>query len=123
MYWGLAYGLAAAIVLMLINFLAELIGFFSFFVFLAGLIWGGYRNYLKQKRTFETGAGVTSGPQSPVQEFKQAVGDIAEASQELFQQEQQIPGEQPAAPQEPTYEEPPQAPQPPQQQPPSAPQG
>jgi hypothetical protein len=123
-YWGLAYGLTAAIVLVLITFLADLIGYFGFIVFLAGLIWGGYRNYLKQKRGYEAGVGVTSGPQSPVQEFRQAVGDIVEASRELFQQEATSPVNQqtsePVDQQPAPIPEPPPEPTPPEKVPPQS---
>lgn len=81
-YWALAYGVAAGLLLFLVNMLAQYIAVVWFPVFLTGLIWGGWRNYRRQK----SGAGVPGGG-SPMAEFKEAVGDIASASQDLFEAE------------------------------------
>lgn len=51
------------------------------FIFLAGLLWGGYRNYRQQKQAL--GVAVAG---SPMQEFRQAVSDIAQVSQAVFNQ-------------------------------------
>lgn len=82
-YWGLAYGLAAGFLLLIMSLLSRYITFVWPFVFMAGLVWGGYRNYRKQK----TALGIAPAS-SPLQEFRQAVQDIASVSQEVFNQDE-----------------------------------
>ena len=82
MYWGLAYGVAAGLLLFLVSLLSNYIGLVWAPFFVAGLVWGGYRNYSKQKKA----AGATATG-TPLQEFRQAVSDIADVSQEVFNQE------------------------------------
>jgi len=82
MYWGLAYGVSAGLIMFLVNLLSQYIGLLWAPVFLAGLAWGGYRNYQKQKKAV---GGIATG--TPMQEFRQAVSDIADVSQEVFNQE------------------------------------
>lgn len=88
-YWALAYGLAGGVFLFLITILANFISILWVPVFIVGLVWGGYRNYSKQKAAWGANNGAPLPKQSPVNEFKQAVSDIATASQELFNQESQ----------------------------------
>lgn len=81
MYWGLMYGLIAGFVLFLLFILSRYITLLWFPVFLAGVMWGGYRNYRKQKN--EAGhAGTT--PKSPIEEFKEAARDIVGATREMI---------------------------------------
>lgn len=81
MYWGLMYGLIAGFVLFLLFILSRYITLLWFPVFLVGVMWGGYRNYRKQKN--EAGhAGTT--PKSPIEEFKEAARDIVGATREMI---------------------------------------
>lgn len=82
-YWGLAYGVVAGLLLFLVALLARYITLVWFPVFLAGLIWGGYRNYKKQKQAWATQSGTPVTPKSPMEEFKEAVRDVADASREM----------------------------------------
>ena len=82
-YWGLAYGLAAGFLLLIVSLLSRYITFVWPFVFMAGLVWGGYRNYRKQKQAL----GIAPAG-SPLQEFRQAAADIASVSQEVFNQDE-----------------------------------
>jgi len=86
-WWALAYGIAAGLLLFVLALLARFITLVWFPVFLAGLIWGALRNYRQQKRQYAKGAGVTVTPQSPLNEIKEAVRDIAQASRETFAKE------------------------------------
>lgn len=88
MYWALAYGAAAGVALFLVNVLSTFIGALWAPVFLVGLIWGGYRNYQKQKAAWRMGQGVSSVPQTPIQEFKTAVSDVVSASKEMMAEQQ-----------------------------------
>lgn len=83
MYWALAYGLVAGFLLFLIYLLSRYITLFWFPVFAAGLIWGGFRNYKKQKKAWaqQTGTPVQRG--TPMQEFREAVSDVVQASREM----------------------------------------
>ena len=82
-YWGLAYGVIAGLLLFLVALLARYITLVWFPVFLAGLVWGGYRNYKKQKNAWATQSGASVTPKSPMEEFKEAVRDVADASREM----------------------------------------
>lgn len=84
MYWALAFGAAAGVALFIMFLLSRFITIVWFPVFLVGLVWGGYKNYQKQKQAWMAGAGVSVAPQSPMQEFKQAIGDIASASRDMM---------------------------------------
>jgi hypothetical protein len=109
MYWALAFGVVAGLLLFLINLLSQYITIVWFPVFLAGLIWGGYRNYQIQKKNWQSSSGQPATPQSPMNEFKQAVADITEASKEVFNQSAQatqLPPQENAAPDEPETEAP-----------------
>lgn len=86
MYWALAYGVIAGFLLFLVFLLSRFITIVWFPVFLVGLIWGGYRNYLKQKKIWATQSGVPLTPKSPVQEFKEAVSDVTDAAREMVAQ-------------------------------------
>lgn len=86
-YWALAYGVIAGFLLFLVFLLSRFITIVWFPVFLVGLIWGGYRNYLKQKKIWSTQAGVPITPKSPVQEFKEAVSDVTAAAREMVAQQ------------------------------------
>jgi hypothetical protein len=96
MYWGIAYGAIAGVALFILFLLARFITLVWFPVFLAGLIYGGYRNYQKQKLAWHTATGTPVTPASPMDEFKEAASDIYEASQNLATQEavEETPEEQ-----------------------------
>lgn len=84
MYWAIAYGAIAGIALFLVRILAEFIGVLWAPVFLVGLVWGGYRQYQKQKAGWRAGRGIPATAGSPIDEFKQAVGDVVTASREMM---------------------------------------
>lgn len=86
MYWAIAYGAIAGIALFLLNVLSAFIGVLWAPVFLVGLVWGGYRQYQRQKAGWRMGQGVPATKNSPVEEFKQAVGDVVNASREMLAQ-------------------------------------
>ncbi|HLD26127.1 MAG TPA: hypothetical protein VJC05_03745 [Candidatus Andersenbacteria bacterium] len=81
MYWALLYGVIAGILLFMLFILSRFITVVWFPVFLAGLIWGGYRNYKQQK----TAAGETM-VKPVMQEFKEAASDIVAATREAMQE-------------------------------------
>jgi hypothetical protein len=83
MYWGLAYGLIAGFVLFVLFLLSKYITVIWFPVFLAGLIWGGYRNYKKQKDGWSKQSNEPKKSQSPADEVKEAVKDIFSATKEM----------------------------------------
>lgn len=83
MYWALAYGLVAGFLLFLIYLLSRYITLFWFPVFAAGLIWGGFRNYKKQKNAWAQQAGAPLPKLTPVAEFREAVSDVVQASREM----------------------------------------
>lgn len=91
MYWALAYGAAAGILLFILWALSSFITVVWFPVFLVGVIWGGWRNYQQQKKRWYTQAGVPQPRQSPIDEFRQAAADIATSSQELLNQNEAEP--------------------------------
>lgn len=116
MYWGLAYGVAAGVILTVIYFLSNFITVIWFPVFLAGLIFGGFRSWRKQKEEWEKGQGMAPQAKPVMQEFREAVADIAVASQEMMTEEQpgSVPPEvQTEEPQNTVPPAPPAAPQPP----------
>ena len=89
MYWGILYGVIAALALLTIRLLADFISVLWFPVFLAGLIWGGYRKYVQDKAAWMQSTGTPSTTQSgtsksPVEEFKAAARDIAQAGREMI---------------------------------------
>ncbi|MBI3255514.1 MAG: hypothetical protein HYZ63_00930 [Candidatus Andersenbacteria bacterium] len=84
MYWAIAYGAIAGVALFLVRILAEFIGLLWAPVFLVGLVWGGYRQYQKQKAGWRAGRGIPTAAGSPMDEFKQAVGDVVTASREMM---------------------------------------
>lgn len=88
-FWALAFGLAAGFLLFVVNLLSQYITVVWFPVFLAGLIWGGWRNYQVQRKEWEKGASVSPEVQSMQTQIRQAVTNIADASKELFNQEEQ----------------------------------
>ncbi|MEX1997553.1 MAG: hypothetical protein WEA04_02655 [Candidatus Andersenbacteria bacterium] len=87
MYWALAFGVAAGVILFLVYLLSRFLTYVWAPVFLAGVIWGGFRNYKRQKQAWATSAGMAPMAQSPWEEFKQALQDIVAASRDLMQQE------------------------------------
>ncbi len=89
MYWGIAYGAIAGLALFILFLLSRFITLVWFPVFLAGLIWGGYRNYQKQKAAWYTNAGTAAPSQSPLNEFREAVSDVIDASQQIATNETQ----------------------------------
>lgn len=86
-YWALAYGVIAGFLLFLVYILSRYITLVWFPVFLLGLVWGGYRNYQRQKKMWSTQSGVPLTPKSPVQEFKEAVSDVTQAAREMVAQQ------------------------------------
>ena len=82
-YWGLAYGLIAGFVLFVLFLLSKYITVIWFPIFLGGLIWGGYRNYKKQKDGWRKQSNEPSKPQSAVEEVKEAASDIFSAAKEM----------------------------------------
>lgn len=82
-YWALAYGVIAGFLLFLIYLLSRYITVVWFPVFLVGLVWGAYRNYQKQKRVWSQASGVPLTPKSPMQEFREAVNDVVDASRDM----------------------------------------
>lgn len=94
MYWGLLYGVAAGLLLFAVYLLSQFITLLWFPVFLAGVIWGGYRNYQKQKRSLGIAA-----PQRPMDEFREAASDIVTATRDMLAEERAAPpGEPPMTP-------------------------
>lgn len=112
-YWAILYGVIAAIGLFVLNLLASFITVLWFPVFLAGLVWGGFRKYKQDKAAWMASNGVTATPKSPVEEFKDAARDISDATQEMMARQaeedraavmqQQVP---PVAPQVPAQDVP-----------------
>ncbi len=84
MYWGLMFGLVAGFVLLIMFLLSQYITTIWFPVFLAGVIWGGYRNYRKQKQAWQQEVEQPSEPQSAAQEIKEAAKDIAAAAKDML---------------------------------------
>ncbi len=89
MYWAILYGIIAAFVLLVISMLANFITLLWFPVFLAGVIWGGFRKYKQDKAAWSQSQGTHPTPKSPVQEFKDAARDIAQASREMMARQAQ----------------------------------
>lgn len=118
MYWALAYGVLAGVILFVVFMLSRFITVIWFPVFLAGLIWGGFRNYRKQRGEFERSQGQAPHAKPVMQEFREAVADIAVAGQEMMaeQVEQDAVADQQYQP-----ESAPQQPTPPEQTPPPTP--
>lgn len=105
MYWALAFGAISGVALFLMYLLSQFITIVWFPVFLAGLVWGGYRNYKQQKEAWVKGTGTSAMPQSPMQEFRQAVGDVVNASRQMMAEQRaedqalsQQAGEEPGEP-------------------------
>ena len=135
MYWALAYGVIAGVILLVVYLLSQYITVIWFPVFLIGLVWGGYRNYIKQKQSYLSGQGMEYKPQSPMAEFRAATQDIMNASREMMAEQQAedaaaIQAEEDALaaeeaqytqetppPEEPYQDDPQQPPRPPQQPP------
>jgi len=112
-YWGLLYGVIAGFILFVIFFLSRYLTTIWFPVFLVGLIWGGYRNYKKQKKEWSSSTGVKTEKTSPLDEIKEAAGDIVEATKDMLAEQTQAEaakgeGEQPVVP--PPVNQPPQPP-------------
>lgn len=82
-YWALAYGVIAGFLLFLVYILSRYITLVWFPVFLVGLVWGGYRNYKKQKKIWSTQAGVPLAAKPPMQEFREAISDVTDAAREM----------------------------------------
>lgn len=87
MYWALAFGAAAGVLLFVLFLLSQAINIAWFPVFLAGLVYGGYRNYKKQKQAWAAASGMPVATGSPMDEFRQAARDITSASRDLLEQE------------------------------------
>jgi choline-glycine betaine transporter len=89
MYWAILYGIVAAFVLLVISMLANYITVLWFPVFLAGVVWGGYRKYKQDKAAWAQSQGTPNAPKTPVEEFKDAARDIAQASREMIARQAQ----------------------------------
>lgn len=87
MYWALTFGALAGVLLWLLFLLSRFVTILWFPVFLAGLVWGGYRNYKRQKRTWATRVGKPYTPGTPMEEFRQAVNDVVDASRRVMTEE------------------------------------
>jgi hypothetical protein len=86
LYWALAYGALAGFVLFLLNLLAAYVTVVWFPVFLIGVVFGGWRNYKRQKSRSYAQGGTVPLPQTLAAEFREAASDIAAASRDLLQQ-------------------------------------
>ena len=84
MYWALAFGAASGVAMFLLLILSQYINIIWVPVFLVGLVWGGYRNYQKQKAAWQQVQGLPARSGTPAQEFRQAVGDVMNASREMM---------------------------------------
>lgn len=111
MYWALVYGVVAGTVLFLVWLLSQFITLVWMPIFLLGLVWGGYRNYLRQKTQWATQAGVQPTRGTAWEEFREAASDIAQASREVMNESDQagLPPEQstPPPPKQPENSQPP----------------
>jgi hypothetical protein len=83
MYWGLMYGLIAGLLVFGLYLLSSYLTLVWLPVFLAGVVWGGYRNYKKQKRE----AGHAGQPKPAVEEFKEAAKDIMGVTKEMISEQ------------------------------------
>ncbi len=83
MYWAILYGVIAALALLALKLLSDYITVLWFPVFLAGLIWGGFRKYKQDKAIWMQGRGIVSTKKSAIEEFKDAAKDITQATQEM----------------------------------------
>lgn len=90
MFWSLAYGATAGMLLFIVFLLSTYILIVWFPVFLVGVLWGAWRNYQQQKKRWYTQADMPPAQQSITQELRQAASDIASASRELFNQEAEL---------------------------------
>ncbi len=83
MYWALLYGALSALALFVLKILSDFITILWFPVFLAGLVWGGFRKYKQDKTAWMQGKGIVGTQKSAVDEFKDAARDITLATQEM----------------------------------------
>ena len=88
MYWGLMYGLVGGFLLFVVFLLSQYLTIIWFPVFLAGVIWGGYRNYQKQRKACSSETGQSAQQQPVVQEFKEAASDIVSATRDMLAEQQ-----------------------------------
>lgn len=91
MFWALIFGATAGIGLFTVFILERYITTIWFPVFLGGLGWGALRNYRKQKKQWSEQTGETPSNQSPMQEIREAVGDVVQASREIMAEQDQPP--------------------------------
>lgn len=83
MYWAILYGALSALALFVLKLLSDFITILWFPVFLAGLVWGGFRKYKQDKAAWMQGKGIVGTQKSAVDEFKDAARDITQATQEM----------------------------------------
>lgn len=83
MYWAILYGALSALALFVLKLLSDFITILWFPVFLAGLVWGGFRKYKQDKTAWMQGKGIVGTSKSVVEEFKDAARDITQATQEM----------------------------------------
>lgn len=89
--WSLVYGLAAGVLLFLITVAQQFVTILWIPLFLAGVVWGGWRNYVRQKSAWLASQGQAYQPQSTTAEFREALSDIRVASRDLFESEAETP--------------------------------
>lgn len=97
MYWALAYGVLAGVLLFIVYLLSNFITIIWFPVFLAGVIFGGFRNYRKQREDWGRSQGQAPQAKPMMQELREAVVDIAAASQEMIAEQPEEPPSPPPA--------------------------
>ncbi len=88
-YWALVFGVIAGAILFVVYLLSRYITVIWFPVFLAGLMWGGFRNYKKQKAEWMRFKGTASPARSFMEEIKEAARDIFNASREMMAEQNQ----------------------------------
>ncbi len=96
-YWALAYGVIAGVVLFVLYLMSQYLTFLWAPVFLISAAWGAYRNYTKQKAAWYQTNGLPQQKKPVFDEMKEAFQDIADASREVMQEEQ--PSQEQEAPQ------------------------
>ena len=84
MYWALAYGVLAGVLLFVVFLLSRIITLVWFPVFIVGLVYGAFRNYRRQRGEWDQSQGTPSPARPVTQELREAVADIAVASQEMM---------------------------------------
>lgn len=95
-YWALAYGSAAGILMSLMKIMAKYLTWAWLPVFLASLIWGGWRSWRQQRQQWYAQTNEKPPAQSVAEEIRQAASDMAQASQDMLNQDADEEPEPPA---------------------------